>query len=130
MKFVDFSAIISPERMQRYLNSCGGDTRKAMTLYRANLHLSQEMFTLISCFEIALRNAINKKLSSSLGNDWLRDSVLPGGIFTTRQFNDTYRIINKAYLKQDRAGVYTHTNLLSNMEFGIWKYMFSNLSIE
>jgi len=126
MKFREFEAILSPERMQRYVNSCQGDTRKAMTLYRENLHLSQEMFTIISCFEVALRNAINHHLCQTLGNDWLRDSILPGGIFTTSQFRDTYRIISKAYGKMDASGTYTHTNLLSNMEFGIWKYMFSN----
>ena len=44
-----------------------------MTLYRYNLRLSQEMFTIISCFEVVLRNRIDKE-----------------------------------------------------MEFGVWKYMFSN----
>jgi len=126
MNFIEFERIISQQRMERYVISCNGDTRKSMTLYRENLHLSQEMFTLISCFEVALRNAIDKQLSVSLGNDWLRDSVLPGGIFTTPQFRDTFRIIRKAYDKLDTAGIYTHTNLLSNMEFGVWKYMFSN----
>ena len=49
--------------MKRYVQACGGDTRKAMTLYRYNLQLSQELFTIISCFEVALRNAINKELT-------------------------------------------------------------------
>ena len=59
MKYIDFENIMSPARMSRYLQATGFDTRKAMTLYRKNLKLSQEMFTLISCFEIALRNKIN-----------------------------------------------------------------------
>ena len=42
--------------------ACGGDTRRAMTLYRYNLKLSQEMFTLISCFEVALRNRIDNQM--------------------------------------------------------------------
>ena len=37
--------------MMRYVNACGGDTRKAMTLYRYNLRLSQEVFTVICCYE-------------------------------------------------------------------------------
>ena len=40
--------------MQKYVQACGGDTRHAMTLYRYNLRLSQEMFTLVSCFEVAI----------------------------------------------------------------------------
>ncbi len=40
--------------MERYLTACEGDTHKAMTLYRYNLQISQEMFTIVSCFEVAL----------------------------------------------------------------------------
>ena len=66
-------------RMQKYVQACGGDTRRAMTLYRYNLKLSQEMFTMVSCFEVALRNRIDKQMTIRLGNDWLRDAVLPNG---------------------------------------------------
>jgi len=48
MKYSDFEYVLSSERMGRYLQACGGDSRKAMTLYRYNLQLSQEMFTVIS----------------------------------------------------------------------------------
>ena len=48
MKYEDFEELFSAKRMQKYLQACGGDTRRAMTLYRYNLKLSQEMFTLIS----------------------------------------------------------------------------------
>ena len=128
MKFVDFEYVLSPERMGRYVNACNGDSKKAMTLYRYNLQLSQEMFTVISCFEVALRNAIDRQLRVSLGNDWLRDAILPDGIFKKNSnFNGTTSIIEKAYLRLKQNNAYTHTQLLSAMEFGIWKYMFSTL---
>ncbi|UYQ95784.1 hypothetical protein MKQ68_11790 [Chitinophaga horti] len=59
MNYADFEAVISPSRMNRYLAAAGNNTRKAMTLYRLNLKASQEMFTVISVFEVALRNAID-----------------------------------------------------------------------
>lgn len=59
MNFEDFKNIISEQRMNRYLLSVNRDTRKAQTLYRKNLKLSQEIFTIISCFEVALRNRID-----------------------------------------------------------------------
>ncbi len=34
MKYKEFERIISAKRMGRYLEARGGDTRKAMTLYR------------------------------------------------------------------------------------------------
>lgn len=60
MKFTDFQEVMSAPRMSRYLTAIGGSPRKAMTLYRLNLRLSQGLFTIISCFEIALRNRIDQ----------------------------------------------------------------------
>ena len=40
MEYKEFERIMSKKRMGRYLEACGGDTRKAMTLYRYNLHLT------------------------------------------------------------------------------------------
>lgn len=125
MKYKEFERIISEERMSRYVQSCGGDTRKAMTLYRYNLQLSQELFTIISCFEIALRNAINKELTNRLGSEWLKDSILPGGMFSIRNTHKTCEIITKSYQRLLHEQSYTHTKLIAEMEFGVWKYMFS-----
>ena len=126
MKFNDFQAIISAERLQRYLTACGGDTKKTMTLYRLNLNLSQEVFTLLSCFEVAIRNSIDAVLVANLGCDWLRDAVMPGGIFDIRDCRDSAKIIRKAYTRLQRNHSYTHSKLLAEMEFGVWKYMFAN----
>lgn len=97
-----------------------------MTLYRLNLNLSQEVFTLLSCFEVALRNAIDRQLTELFGSDWLRDAILPGGIFDIQSCRDSANIIRKAYNRLERKGEYSHYKLLAEMEFGIWKYMFAN----
>ena len=111
--------------MERYVTACGGDTRKAMTLYRYNLQISQEMFTIVSCFEVALRNAIDRKLTENLGDEWLRDSIMPDGVFTEPILRKTHDIITFAHRKLQQSQSYTHHKLLAEMEFGIWKYMFS-----
>ena len=125
MHFSDFEKVISPNRMKRYLSACGGDKRKAQTLYRLNLRLSQEMFTIICCYEVALRNAIDNIMSKTLGQDWLRDSIMPGGIFDNPHFSGTTRILKKVYAELLFSGKYSSSKMLSAMEFGIWKYMFS-----
>lgn len=122
---LDFERILSSRRMGRYLNAVGGDTRKAMTLYRHNLKLSQELFTIVSCFEVALRNAIDNQLVPRLGNDWLKDSIQPGGIFDSSNYSKTKRIISEAYHRLTVQRRYSHSKLLAEMEFGVWKYMFS-----
>lgn len=128
MRYNEFEDTFSPERMQRYVLACGNDTRRAMTLYRYNLKLSQEMFTLISCFEVSLRNKINKEMVANFGNDWLRDFILPGGRFDTDpRVDGTRKIIKKAYEGLIRSHNYSHTKLLAEMEFGVWKFMFNNV---
>lgn len=126
MKFNDFEQALSAERLQRYREACHYDTRKAMTLYRYNLRLSQEMFTILSCFEVTLRNAIDMTLRQSLGNDWLKDAFQVGGIFDTPRLAKTSNIIRGGYRRlQEQGKDYSHERLLSEMEFGVWKHMFS-----
>ena len=125
MRYKDFERIISGKRIHRYIEACGGNTRKAMTLYRYNVELAQTMFGIIGYFEIALRNAINDILSERFGEDWLRDAALPGGIFAIPDTHKTQGIIYHAFQKLNRDNCYSHTKLLAEMEFGVWKYMFS-----
>lgn len=126
MIYNDFEKALSPERLKRYLDACNNDTRKAMTLYRYNLRLSQEMFTILSCFEVTLRNAIDLRLRLSLGDDWLMDSFQVGGIFDTPRLARTANIVRGGYRRlQEMGKPYSHVGLLSEMEFGVWKHMFS-----
>lgn len=126
MKFAEFQSIISTERLQRYLIACGGDTKKTMTLYRLNLNLSQEVFTLLSCFEVAIRNSIDSVMVAHWGNDWLKNAVMQGGIFDIPGCRDSANIIRKAYTRLQKNNSYTHAKLIAEMEFGVWKYMFAN----
>lgn len=123
MKYTEFEKTISQPRMSRYLLACSGDTKKAMTLYRLNLRLSQELFTTISCFEIALRNAIDRQYTQQFGNDWLKDAVLPNGIFDNIPCRKTAHIITVAHRRLQLN--YSHPKLLPEMDFGFWRYLFA-----
>ena len=125
MKYQEFEKIISADRMRRYVQACGGNEQKGRTLYRYNLTLCSEMLKIISCFEVSLRNQIDKTLEPYFGNDWLRDSSLPGGIFDNPKTLGTQKIIGKAYNGLNATGSYSPTKLMAEMEFGIWKYMYS-----
>lgn len=126
MKYRDFEEIMSAERMGRYLAATQGDTCRAMTLYRNNLHVSQEMFTVVSCFEIALRNAIDAQMTEKFGDNWLKNSIMKGGIFATPKFIETQKKVSNAYNKLLKEGTYKHSKLLSALDFGTWKHMFAN----
>lgn len=125
MKYTEIENILSGARMSRYLNASAGNTRKAMTLYRLNLRLSQELFTVISCFEVALRNTINNHCQVRLGNDWLRDGARPGsaGIFDNRNCRLTAENINDPIRKLNNS--YSNNKLVAELGFGFWRYMFA-----
>lgn len=111
--------------MGKYMLACHQNTKKAMTLYRLNLRISQEMFTIISCFEVALRNAIDHQLTRRLGQDWLRDSVKKGGLLDRADTKETFHNINKEYIRLKNEDAYSHPKLLSAMSFGTWKHMYA-----
>jgi hypothetical protein len=124
MKYPDFEKIITPARMCRYLASCGGNTRKAMTLYRKNIIPSQKLFTVISCFEIALRNAIDIHYTAIYRPDWLKNAASTGGIFDNNKCRLTQININDAIRNLNRF--YTHFKLVAELGFGFWRFMFAN----
>ena len=123
MRYLDFANILSTARMNRYLTACNGSTRKAMTLYRKNLQLSQELFTIVSCFEVALRNAIDKHYLSKLGNEWIRNAVRPGGTFNNVRCRVSYQTIAEEVRKLKSQ--YTHPKLVAALGFGFWRYLYS-----
>ena len=123
MRYSEFESIISAARMSRYLTACEGNTKKAMTLYRLNLRLSQELFTVISCFEVALRNAIDKHCLAAHGNDWLRNGAIIGGIFNNQNCRLTFTNINETARNLNHS--YSHNKLVAEFGFGFWRYMFA-----
>lgn len=122
MRYSEFANILTHARMNRYLLACGGNTRKAMTLYRKNLRLTQELFTVISCFEVALRNKIDITVTNSLGNDWLRGAASRGGIFDSSRCRLSRDNINDAI---NKLHTYSHHKLVAELGFGFWRYMFA-----
>ena len=122
MRYSEFEEIMSVARMSRYTTATAS-TKKAMTLYRLNLRLSQELFTVICCFEICLRNAINKHNIAKLGNDWLQNGAVQGGCFDNIKCKFTCININDAIYKLNHN--YTHSKLVAELGFGFWRFMFA-----
>ncbi len=124
MRYADFAGIMAAARMERYRTACNGNPQKAMTLYRKNLKLSQELFTVISCFEIALRNSIDTYYTNTLGNHWLQNAAVSGGVFDNRHCRLTQINIHDAIRKLNFA--YTHYKLVAELGFGFWRYLFAH----
>lgn len=123
MRYAAFENTLSVPRMNRYLVASNGSTQKAMTLYRINLRLSQELFTVISCFEVALRNAIDQECRRLFGNDWLREGISAGGMFDNDGCRITAECIRDTLEKFGHQ--YSHSKLVAEFGFGFWRYFFA-----
>ena len=66
-------------------------------------------------------------MAAAMERDWLKDSVQDDGMFSNGRMNETRKIIEKAYNRLNRQGIYSHSKLIAEMEFGVWKYMYSSL---
>jgi hypothetical protein len=125
MQYSDFDRIITVPRMAKYLTACTNDTRKAMTLYRANIRLSTEVFSILCLFEVALRNAIDKHYRGTLGHNWLFNAVQPvtgflNGVGCERSRENVENVIASLGLN------YTPDKAVAEFTFGFWTYQFAS----
>lgn len=128
MRFKEFEALISPQRLLRYRLACGNDTRKTMMLYRGNIRISSAFLATVGIFEVVLRNKIDAHYrvlfpAQSIGQEWLLASTLPGGFFTGASCIRSFQKITQAY--STLGNKYTHDKLLAELSFGFWKFMFA-----
>ena len=127
-----FEQAISKPRLSRYLTAYGGDWKKAQKLYLANLRISQKLYAIISVFEVALRNAIDEHYRQQFvviadSFEWLKsqsdvtgflsNATLAKGKFQSRE--NVKKVIANLGLH------YTHDKVVSELNFGFWKYMFA-----
>ena len=79
MKYPDYERAFSAARLKKYLTACGGDTAKALILYRQNVKLCQKFYGMLNIFEVILRNAINEHYKAYFNDsDWIRSQLAPG----------------------------------------------------
>lgn len=138
MNFNEFEQLVSTARLFPYRNVTGDDKRKAKNLYRLNIQLSSELFTIIAYFEVALRNAIHNHYSYHFNNtDWIRDSVLPKGMFDVPKLQQQKKKYSKHPTQSEtitdvinalrKLGTdYSSDKIVAELNFGYWRYLFAD----
>ena len=124
-------AWLSAPRYERYLSVSNGDDAIALDLYLWNIGLAQAVLKDISFFEIALRNAYDRAISSSWSGTghWLFDNASPvrRPILRTNkrgQINDANRL-NRNTIDHLRDGLRegaTPDDVISNLPLGFWAH--------
>lgn len=125
MRYKEYEVAFSPARLNRYKAACGGDTRKAMTLYRYNVKLCQKYYAVLNIFEIILRNAIDRHYRAFFNDpNWIEHQLLPGGILASSpQKAEVLKHIQTLIKK----GKLTPDKVVAAQSFGFWTYMFNKI---
>lgn len=121
-QFEEFARAVSKARLERYLTACNRRKGKAIVLYKANIRLSGSLWGVLSVFEVALRNAIDRHYTECFGTDWLRDQCNPGGYLSLKDCEKSRRNVLELY--GDLGNDYSHDRLVAKLGLGFWKAAF------
>lgn len=113
--------IISPERLEPYLNHNNRDITKALDHYKSNILISESFYPLLSILEIGLRNAIAFQLTKKFDDkEWYN-------------YNDFIKIATRFQIdkiSQARTNIQsekkevTPGRIISELSFGFWTSLF------
>ena len=125
MNYSDYETAISSVRLNKYKLACGGDTNKAINLYRYNIRLGQKFYGLLNIFEVVLRNAIDRHYREYFNNvDWIEEQLRPGGMLHMYTQRETVQKCIDSLVQQ---GKYSQDRLVSLVSLGFWTYMFTKV---
>lgn len=125
MNYEDYEKAFSQARMNRYLWACGGDKRKALSLYRHNVKLCQKFYGILNVFEVVLRNAIHLHYQAHFGEkDWILNQCAEGCMLSAAPQRGE---IQRMSAELRRYGRYSNDRLVSTVTFGFWTYLFNKL---
>lgn len=123
MKYLEYERAFSAARLNKYLIACGGNTAKALILYRHNVKLCQKFYGMLNIFEVILRNAINEHYKAYFNDsDWIRSQLAPGGMLSQHPQKS---VVDKTIADLTAAGRYTNDRVVSSVTFGFWTYLFT-----
>lgn len=128
----DIESWLSVPRYRRYLETADGNDQTALELYLWNTEVAQAVLRDVSFFEVALRNAYDKAISSTFAGNghWLFDDASPVRrpiLRTNRrgQINDANRINRNTIdrLSDGLGPCATPDDVISNLTLGFWAHM-------
>ena len=87
---------------------------RALRLYRINIALSAELFKGISWLEIALRNALNREMSTQFGPEWYDRHDIGLSLESLRLISNAVRFLT------DRRRPVTAGRVVAGLTLGFW----------
>ena len=125
MKYKEYEIAFSPARLSKYKAACGGDTRKAISLYRYNVKLCQKYYAVLNIFEIILRNAVDRHFRVYFNDlNWIEHQLQKGGMLS---YSPHKKDALKHIFELTKKGKLTPDKVVSAQSFGFWTYMFNKI---
>lgn len=111
-----YEKVFSTQRMEKYFNHHPNNTDKAIIHYKSNIELSESFYSVLSMFEVALRNSLNRELTEHFGtSDWyLRINSVNGLRNLTSSINTAKRHI------ANRNETITADKVIAELTLGFW----------
>jgi len=116
-----FEKFFSKKRLEKYLKRYEGDINKAITHYRCNVELSEAFYPCISTFEIVLRNAISRELSTFFGReDWYEEFATTFGLTGLNKY-----IVQANQQIAGRKELSSPSKMIAELTLGFWVSLFN-----
>ena len=109
------SGAFSSQRLEKYINLYNGDVMKVAAHYKANIALSESLYTSLSVFEVTLRNALSKELERMGRKDWY--SVFPSNPALKSLTSEVTVAIR--HISQ-RGEMVSPDKIIAELTFGFW----------
>jgi len=121
VNYNDYEQHFSKPRLDKYKRACGGNEQKALDLYLLNIETSKKFYGVLSLFEVALRNAIDRHYQKHFNDDCWMLSNIDKEFFTSHQKMAFCKEKNKF----NKFGYYCHDKIVAALSLGFWTDMFS-----
>jgi hypothetical protein len=108
--------VFSKERMAKYFAWHPGDEAQAAKHYQANILVSEAFYPLLTIFEVALRNSLNREMAAFFGTDeWYKNvSSTPGLSDLNQPVTNAIKLIAK------RGEAITAPKVTAELMLGFW----------
>ncbi len=116
-----YEKVFSVQRMGKYFNRYPNNEEKAIIHYKSNIELSESFYSILSVFEVSLRNSLHRELTTHFGTDdwYLRVGSVPGLRNLTASINTAKRHI------ANRNESITANKIIAELNLGFWVRLFN-----
>ena len=111
-----YEKVFSNQRMEKYFNRYPDNEQKAIEHYHSNIELSESFYSVLSIFEVAFRNSLNRELTEYFGTkDWyLKVESIPGLRNLKNNINTAKKHI------ANRSENITANKVIAELTLGFW----------